>query len=293
MKSSPINALQLEVGDPPLVLRRQYLSDRFFFRCLQLSDHPLIQKLSQLYIFISSSSYWKHKKPPCLIQSYEKYKSIESPTFTSSCFPIYKCSYQSLVLSPNIKYDFGLSKNDSELNAKFMFITDIEWNEWHYIFTDASKPDNSGCVGVGVFHSQFNIVQKIKLPPESSVFTGECYGILKAVEYILLMKLHKAIVFTDSMSSLQALAKYPFKSKPVYPIICDIRQSLYLCMLRGYSVSFAWLPGHSGISGNDKADLIAREAVTCGDMYPYHNYCSDLACLPKIYLSLERPQQLL
>lgn len=34
MKSSPINALQVECVEPPLYLRRQYLSDRFFFMLL-------------------------------------------------------------------------------------------------------------------------------------------------------------------------------------------------------------------------------------------------------------------
>ncbi|GBP55625.1 hypothetical protein EVAR_35860_1 [Eumeta japonica] len=41
MKSSSINALQVECAHPPLPLRRQFLSDRFFFKSLRFSNHSL------------------------------------------------------------------------------------------------------------------------------------------------------------------------------------------------------------------------------------------------------------
>lgn len=44
MKSSPINASQVECGEPPLYLRRQYLLDRYLTRCFQLSNHPDLSK---------------------------------------------------------------------------------------------------------------------------------------------------------------------------------------------------------------------------------------------------------
>ncbi|XP_045459299.1 transcription termination factor, mitochondrial [Melitaea cinxia] len=93
----------------------------------------------------------------------------------------------------------------------------------------ASKHFANSNVGVGVFHFQYNIVQKIKLPPECTVFSGECLGIFKALEYIRLAKLKKSIVFTDSLSSIQALVKNPFKIKQQHPCIFGIRQLLTEC----------------------------------------------------------------
>ncbi|GBP40621.1 hypothetical protein EVAR_41701_1 [Eumeta japonica] len=52
---------------------------------------------------------------------------------------------------------------------------------WHTIFTDASKLSEAECAGVGTFHSQNNIVYKVRCPPESSEFTSKCRAILETV----------------------------------------------------------------------------------------------------------------
>ncbi|KAH9631622.1 hypothetical protein HF086_006614 [Spodoptera exigua] len=124
----------------------------------------------------------------------------------------------------------------------------------------------------------------VKFPPETSVFTGECYGIFKCLEYILLLKLKKSVIFSDSKSALQALAKYPFKSNNCYPIILDCRKLLNRCISMGLQVALVWIPGHANIAGNVKADHVANEAVCSGDIFPYKNYAHDLAALPKTYL---------
>ncbi|XP_047027178.1 uncharacterized protein LOC124635343 [Helicoverpa zea] len=284
MKSSPINALQVETVDPPLSLRRQYLSDKFLFRALQFSNHPLRAKLESLLEETNSSHYWSHKSPPCLVVSYKKYLALQAPTYKSITFPLFCNSYESLVFTPNVILNLGINKNDNCIKELFNFSKSIHWDNWHHIYTDASKHSSSGNVGVGVFHSQYNIVQKVKLPPESSVFTGECFGLLKALEYVRLMKLGKTVIFTDALSALQAIKKYPFKSKPVFPIILIIRSLLYQCIKLGFQVSLVWIPGHCNITGNVKADHLASEAVECGDVFPYINFAHDLASLPKNFL---------
>lgn len=140
-------------------------------------------------------------------------------------------------------------------------------------------------MGVGIYHQQFGIVQKIKLPPETSTFTGECFGIYKSLDYILLMKLKKSIIFTDSKSALEALAKFPFKSgSTLHTLIFECRKLLYKCLMQKFSVSLVWIPAHHGIFGNEKADKLANEAANDGDIFRYQNYHHDLISLSKIYL---------
>ncbi|KAJ0176571.1 hypothetical protein K1T71_007750 [Dendrolimus kikuchii] len=139
-------------------------------------------------------------------------------------------------------------------------------------------------VGVGMYHSQYDIVQKVKLPPESSVFTGECLGLYIAVEYILLLKLKKTVIFSDSMSALESLSKYLFKTKLVSPLITETRNLIIKCIQSSYSVIFAWIPGYTGIRGNERADRLANDATACGDKAYYKIYPHDLAALPKMYL---------
>lgn len=283
MKSSPINCLQVECADPPLHLRRQFLADRFMARCFQFTYHPLRNKLSTLSEEVISSTYWSHKATPCLVKSFRKYNLIEAPCHQSEFLPIFHCNYSSLIMSPNIHYNLSIYRDDVCHNLNFNFTMDRDWKGCQLLFTDASKHGRDSCVGVGVYHSQYNIVQKIKLPPESSVFTGECYGLLKAVEYILMMGLRNSLILTDARSALQSLARFPFYSHNPH-ILFETRELLNRCSIKGYSVHFAWIPSHCGILGNERADQLANDAVLCGDVFPYKNNTQDLAALPKVYL---------
>lgn len=187
-----------------------------------------------------------------------------------------------LILNPNVNLNF-LSSNRHQSNSEFKSLVDENWQGYHSIFTDASKIKNS-CVGIGVYHPQYKIVQKVKFPKETSVFTGECVGLLKAVEYILLAKLNQTIVFSDSKSALQALMRFPFKSRNSNPVILEIRNIIFQCMNLNLKISFAWIPSHCGIKGNEIADTLAKEAITCGDVFPFKNYTCDLVNLSQDFL---------
>ncbi|KAJ8722734.1 hypothetical protein PYW07_003914 [Mythimna separata] len=282
MKSSPINALQIECGEAPLSLRRQFLSDKYLFRILQFSNHPLIPKLESLMLQIESSVYWSHKRAPCLVESYKKFLSLSSPIHRSNKLPLFNNSYESLLFNPNIEFNC-VSKSDPDCHLSFNIFL-IEHSDFHHIFTDAAKRSPTGCVGIGTYHTQYNIVQKIKLPPETSVFTGECFGILKALEYARVFKLKKCLIFTDSQSALLAIGKSPFRHKVQSPIIYAIRELAFRTISEGNTLQFAWIPGHSGIHGNVVADALAGDAVQCGDLVPYTNFGYDLETLPRNFL---------
>lgn len=284
MKSSPINALQVECLDPPLDLRRQYLSDRYLFRTFQYSAHPIFPKIVLLDDYFTKSPYWTNKSPPCLVTSFRRFKSIKDPTFHSPNLPMFEFPYFVTILQPRVILDFDVMKGDISAREYSRGLLAKDWAGWHTLFSDASKLSPMGCVGVGTFHSQYRIVQKAKCPPESSVFSGECLGILKSVEYILLAGLRRSIVFSDSRSALEAILANPFTSKLHNPLILKIKEVISQCYYGGSEVVLAWIPSHSGIAGNEKADCIAKQAVSCGDKVPFRICCHDLLSLPQILL---------
>lgn len=274
MKSSPNNAMQLECVDPPLFLRRQYLADRYVFKAMSTSSHPLLPRLEILTQEVSTNRYWTHKESPRIINSYLKLKNIPSPLFRSTINTLYETDYSILTYTPNVILNFGVLKDDPNANQNFSYLL-ANWQGWLPIFTDASKLQTDGCVGAAAWIPKFNIVLEYKCPPQSSVFTGEAIALLKAIAYVESHELSKTIIFTDSRSCLQAINSNPFKNKN-YPLIFKIREALFKCNQKKLEVVLTWIPGHCGIMGNEWADSWAKDAIKSGCEDHYENFSSDL-----------------
>ncbi|GBP47435.1 hypothetical protein EVAR_85027_1 [Eumeta japonica] len=121
------------------------------------------------------------------------FEAIETNFYFIKTLPLFNNSFKSITSQPRIILDFGISKDAPCADLHLRSIIENGWLGWHTIFTDASKLFEAECVGVGTFYSQYSIVQKVRCPPESSVFTGECRAILKAVKYTLLLKLRRTL----------------------------------------------------------------------------------------------------
>lgn len=281
MKSSPINALQVECAEPPLHLRRQYLSDRFIYKNFQLSNHPLISKLHTLSEHIYFNSYWNHKSHPCLFTSFVKFISLPCPVYQCRLNPLFLTPYNAILYRPDIVLNIGINKDDPGANAKFNSVVNSKWNGWHTMFTDASKIKADGCVGFAVWIPEYKIILNFKCPPQASVFTGEALAILEALMYIESHKLHNTVIFTDSRSCLQAILANQLRSKSKLPFVLKIKEILFRCHVSGIKITLAWIPGHSGIVGNEGADQCSKDATTIGSDIHYTTYAQDLTSLAK------------
>lgn len=277
MKSSPNIALQVECADPPLDLRRQYLSDRFIGRIIQISSHPLLPLLQRLSVKVTNDSYWSQKAPPRAISSYKKYINLQHPIYQNSKFPIFEINYDTLIFRPNIILDSGINKGDITANAKFLNLLE-RWDNWLTMYTDASKLNVQSEVGAAVWIPKFNIVLGFKCPPQATVFTGEAVAILEAVSYIESHSLNKVLIFSDSKSCLDAILGNFFKKNEIQnsALILKIKEKLFNCHIKGLEVIIIWIPGHSGISGNELADRWARSAAESGPVVHSINYSRDI-----------------
>ncbi|XP_052739677.1 RNA-directed DNA polymerase from mobile element jockey isoform X2 [Bicyclus anynana] len=181
MKSSPNAALMVECVDPPLDLRRQYLSDRYVSKLIQVSSHPLLPYLDSLSHKVNIDNYWVNKDPPRLVRSYRRCKALPQPISQSPAPPIFNCSFDALIFKPNVLLDLGISKNDREANRKLYQALGENWMGWTIIFTDASRLTTNGNVGSAVWIPKYNVVLLFKNPCQTSVFTGEAIAIHEAV----------------------------------------------------------------------------------------------------------------
>lgn len=178
--------------------------------------------------------------------------------------------YECLVFRPNIILNFGVDKNSPGADKKFLDILDRSWAGWLSVFTDASRLTSNGYVGAAVWIPRYRIILNFKCSSSLSVYSGESVAILEAVKYVESYKLNKCIIFSDSLSCLQDIYKFPFRAKDMLHTNLKIREILYRCYLAGIEVVLAWIPGHSGIKGNEIADNFAKQATDLG----LESYCN-------------------
>ncbi len=94
---------------------------------------------------------------------------------------------------------------------------------------------------------------KIRLADFCSVFQAELLAIKEAVTWAHTIDAEVSI-FTDSMSSLQAIDNWQNRNR----LVMDIREILVRCKKH---ICLAWNKAHVGIEGNEQADKLAKEAT--------------------------------
>lgn len=125
---------------------------------------------------------------------------------------------------------------------------------WRFIYTDGSKDGSK--VGLGLVSG--NVTFSERLPDRCSIYTAELTAILRALEYIENTNAQKAVICTDSLSAVTAFEHLSIDN-PLIQLILVLHNSL---VEQGFNVVFCWVPGHMDISGNEKADKAAKNALS-------------------------------
>lgn len=281
MKSSPTNSLQVESSEPPLNLRRQYLSDRFIYKISQYSTHPLIPKLKLLSEYVRTKPYWAHKPIPHLVKSFRKCNNVTCTIKKFVSHPSFSVDFNSKIFKPNIFLNIGIEKDSSNADIKLQSLVNKHWPNADLFFTDASKTSTLGSVGAAFWHFNSNIARLFKFPHYSSVFSGECLAILECIKFIREHNIVNSAIFSDSKSCVQSLIANPFGKNIICPISLEIKHLIKMCQEDDLKIAIIWIPSHTGISGNEKADELAKQAVVHGNTENFILYSYDLVALAK------------
>ena len=95
---------------------------------------------------------------------------------------------------------------------------------------------------------------------DSSVYTAELTALNHALELIQASGRKKFIIFSDSLSALEAISGRNLK----HPELLDFLVKFSQLNQKGYDIILAWVPGHVGIRENEIADAVAKEATSKG-----------------------------
>ncbi|XP_064465757.1 ribonuclease H1-like [Ornithodoros turicata] len=128
------------------------------------------------------------------------------------------------------------------------------FGDHHAIYTDGTKVSN----GVAAVDLDGDSIMMARLNTNATVFTAELYAILLALRHIQQNDLQNSVIYSDSLSSVRALLSC-FDSKN--HLVKRVRVLLTQLCSRGLSICLCWVPSHTGIPGNERADREARRAL--------------------------------
>ena len=125
-------------------------------------------------------------------------------------------------------------------------------------YTDGSVDPNTGKTAAALVCGEERLGWR--LTDHCSTLQTELVGIASALLHTRQHNSKHTTVFTDSLTALRALLRYPAKDN--VRLITMTRLLLSRLKDEGKEVTLAWIPSHIGIDGNEAADGEAKRALS-------------------------------
>ena len=259
-RTSPINSLYAEANEPSLNLRRKKLSMQYY---LKLKSNPENPTHKVVFDPLYRDDFQKKNNviPPFSMRCEA---DVDLLDFDLEDVAIHKIPDVPLWASKSPTFLYNLTVNKKATTDPLIFKSQfLEIQEkyclYEQIYTDGSK-DGKKVAAAAVLDGES---YQFRLPNNASIFSAELKAIDLALNHINQDAYWRYIIFTDSLSAMQAI-EHERTDNPL--IVNLLEKTSRICT--NADLVFCWLPSHIGISGNEEADIAAKEALSL-DILPF------------------------
>lgn len=277
IKTSPVAAMQVELGEMPLHLRRDQLSLVYWANLMGHQEgHIGLQSLMDC-----------QERRNDRVRSFgwvigEMAREVEirdlpvCPTVPFAATPWWTLQLPLV--------DLGLLEAREEVEVDKYY---AEWYIQNYygdsyiVYTDASKKDSQ--VGAAFVIPKLKVTVLQRLSDNLAVYTAELVAILLALSWVDSNRSvpGNIVIATDSTSALHSIKNVQSQSRQ--DIIIDIIQMVSRLQRSGVSVTLMWVPAHIGVTGNELADQHAKKAVDQPGVEMHIKYSkAEMKCITKV-----------
>ena len=162
-------------------------------------------------------------------------------------------------------YDIDYSTNSKKDNINILVLDTKKhlFDNYQYhlkIYTDGSVNDTGEC-GAAFVIPALNIRKSFHLGIGFSIFTCELYAILLALDFIndCPMEFYNILLCVDSQSVLMALQSWESNART--DLVYDVKFKLHCIISKAISVTFMWIPSHTGLYWNEVVDKLAKNGA--------------------------------
>lgn len=254
-RTSPVDSIHVEANEPPLEFRRRKLALQYAIKMKSNESNPAFEAVfhpSYEHLYEDTN----HIRPfgiRCRYDLEELGLDLECihPTKLPSFNP---WQYQPPVINTSLGCEKKGSQNPEILRQNFLALREHLYKHHCAIYTDGSKAEEKVAAAAYLGNGQFLVR---RLPDNSSIYSAELTAINLALNHIGSFHNKKFVIFTDSISCLQALEGNKLHNPLLQRVISDYISATD----KGNDITFCWVPSHVGISGNETADAAAKESI--------------------------------
>lgn len=255
MKSTPVTAIQVEMEDMPLHLRRDQLAAVYWANLKGHSTDHMSQSVLQpcqerLNLNIKSYGWTISDR----VRDLSIHDLKISPTVFIPTKPpwVWEGVPTDLLLLEG-KRDHELDKYQVQGYINERYGGEVK------IFTDASKLDDRK-VGVAFVIPELGVEMGRRITDDLAVYTAELIAVWLALQWVEENRPERAVIASDCSSALLSIKSWQSNSRQ--DVVSNIAQLSNVLLKAGVMISFVWVPAHIGVAGNELADSCAKKAAS-------------------------------